>query len=338
MYLESSGMDTCKITNQITTKTDKDKKGNIINVYYELSILQWADILVFNRFLDAPYEPLVKTMIQAAKHYKTAIVYETDDDFYNIPLSNPVRENALRALPLIRIMTEAADAYTVTTKRLGDTLLANSIREKPVYVLPNSVEIGRFVTKHDLFIKPKKPGVIRIGWSGGATHVLDFKKTGCFDALKEIVATNNDVEFVFMGSSNVNDIFDFKHESVGFVPIDIFPETLRSLDLDIALCPLENYTFNANKSAIKWEEYSACGYVTVYSDVPPYSDVIKHGKTGFAVNNTKEEWLNTLNRLIADKELRTRTARLAFSEVYNKFNMEKNFMLWHKAYKEVLKR
>jgi len=340
LFLQAGEVDTCKLSNKFARKVEENKKTGEKSVYFELGIVKWADVIVLSRFFHAGSRPLIETLLQAAKYYKTSVVYETDDDFFSIPESNPVHEKFNENpehMEVMKIMMEGADAFTTTTQRLAAALL-EVCPGKPVYIIPNSVEINRYVTQHDLFLKPKKKGKLRVGWSGGSTHIKDFESTGARAAVEKLVQERDDLEFVFLGSKNVDEVFKIKHEYLPYVPIDIYPETLKSLDLDVALCPLEDIRFNRAKSAIKGVEYSACKFPTVYSNVPPYSDVIKDEKTGIAVNNTQEDWERAIVRLLEDSKLRTRLANQAFADVFMRFNMEKNYALWHSAYTKVLKR
>jgi len=74
---------------------------------------------------------------------------------------------------------------------------------------------------------------------------------------------------------------------------------MACIDGDIGICPLVDNEFNANKSCLKWYEYSALGMATVASNVPPYSDEIDDGNTGLLFR-TPEEMVEKVSELIED--------------------------------------
>lgn len=336
MYLTASGNHECKLSNQFHSKTKEDEKTKSINTYWDISFIMESDIIVFSRLYEITDFPMIKAFIDAAKYYGKKVVYETDDNFFDLPSHNKVWEAAIKARELILFMMREADAYTVTTERLGRYL--NNIYPKPTYVLPNSVELfsmGNKVYKQQ--VPKKQEGVVRIGWTGGSTHVKDLEIAA--KALKRVLKKHKNVEFYNLSSTYLDKlVFNFPHNHIDLVPVEIYHDVLEDMDLDIAICPLLADKFNAGKSAIKWEEYSMFGYPTIYSEVPPYSDVIEDGVTGIAVKqNTKGAWEEAFEKLIFDADLRKEIGTNAYNKVYNSFNMEYNFLLWENAYKEILK-
>lgn len=336
LYLTASGNHDAKLSNQFHNKSEEDEKTKQIKTYWDISFIMESDIIVFSRLYAITDYPMIKVFVEAAKHFGKKIVYETDDNFFDLPSHNKVWEAAIQSRELILYMMRNADAYTVTTKRLGEVL--NRIYEKPTYVLPNSVEMESHPDSvYKKQVPVKEPGMIRIGWTGGSTHVKDLQVFS--SALKRVLKKHSNVEFYNFSSEYVDrNVFNYPHNHIGLVPVEIYHDVLRDMDLDIAVTPLIGDKFNASKSAIKWTEFSMCKYATIYSAVPPYSDAIEDGVTGLAVtNNTKKAWIAALEKLIFDADLRRSIANNAHAEVYSKYNMEYNFLLWENAYKEVLK-
>ena len=77
---------------------------------------------------------------------------------------------------------------------------------------------------------------------------------------------------------------------------------------DIAIAPLADTPFRRCKSDIKFLDYAAIGAAAVLSDVGPYPATVRHGETGWLVENTSAAWVDALERLIADAELRRHLA------------------------------
>jgi len=333
LYLTATGNHKCRLDNKFIGKQETNKETQQIDTYWDVSFIANVDILVFSRYYPITDYPMVKTFIAAAKHFNKKIVYETDDDLFNIPLDNGAYIEATEARNLVLYMMENADAYTVTTKRLGELL--TSIRSKPTYVLPNSLEVESIRDQvHKKLIKPKKKDVFRIGWSGGSSHIADMAQIT--PALKKFMRAHKNVEFVIFGAESVVSMMPFKVTHVPFCSVDIYQSVLEDLDLDLAICPLLFNNFNKHKSPIKWEEYSLCRYPVMASNVPPYSDAIEDGETGMLVNNVKNDWLLGLEKLYNSKELRDKLSNNGFNKVYNDYDIGKNFLLWEEAYKRIL--
>lgn len=328
IYLEAASLGQNKLINRFETRTTVDEDGKEVGKEYQLGIVKWADILVLSRYYSLNYTDLIRTMVTAAKEFGTKIVYEADDDVINIPESNPVAKSAIEAKPLTEAIIKSADAVFVTTERLGKTL--ESVAKKPTFVLPNSVELYRF---NEALAARGDHDEIRIGWAGGRTHGDDIKLM--FGGVERILSEYKNVKFVTLTSLLMHELMNFPHEFHPFVSTDVFPETLTNLGIDIALIPLEDNKFNSGKSPIKWVEFSAAKAASIYSNVAPYGDYIVDGKTGLAVGSP-DDWYPTIKKLIDDVKLRKELARAAYKEVAQKYSMEKNIMLWEKAYSDVI--
>lgn len=332
LYLTGNKKHSCKLSNKFFSKSQENKETKSIDVFWDISFILESDVIVFSRFYQVTDFPMIKAFVEAAKHYKKKIVYETDDDFFNIPVDNPVYEEAIQSRELVLFLMRNADAITVSTKKLAEHL--RGIVEKPFYVLENSVDFNRPGSFYKSQFPEKAKDVIRIGWTGGQTHGRDVKVA--VRALQKIAKKYpNSVEIVTLCGPKMDEIFNMKHTNVKSVPVEIYHDVLEDLDLDIGLCPLEDTTFNRNKSAIKWQEYSMNRTAVIASNVSPYSDYIENGVTGVLVENTIKSWVGAMEDLIEDKILRTKMGDNAFDKVYDDLNISQNFQNWGVAYERI---
>ena len=337
VYLQTAKKITGHIESSITTTEGTHKETGDKIQALDATLINWADIVVFSRYYNPEFMKLVDAYSMATKDMGKVMLYETDDDFFNIPEHNGVYREASDALPLVKTLMERADGYTTTTKRLGKLLTDYS--DKPVFILPNSLELDLFEGAE--FKERPRTNKIRIGWAGGNTHALDLVQI--IPAMVQIQKKYPHVEFVGLGSAGLRDLFttipSFKVEWHEFTKnVMDYPMKLVELDLDIGLIPLENYEFNFNKSAVKWEEYSAAKMATIYAKIPPYSDAIVDGVTGLGVTDpsSNQEWFDAIVKLVNDVELRVRLARNAHEEIIKNYDMSKNYLLWDRAYKYFL--
>ena len=160
-----------------------------------------------------------------------------------------------------------ADIVTVTTERLKKTY---SKYNKNIYVVPNSIDPKDWVVPNF-----KEYEEIRIGWTGGLSHYSDW-----YDIkgdLERIAKEYPQVKFV-IGGVKFDGIFkniDPKQvEYWGWVDATGHGFRVAMMDLDLAIIPLMNSDFNANKSNIKFYEFSSLKIPTICANVPPYSDEV----------------------------------------------------------------
>ena len=78
-----------------------------------------------------------------------------------------------------------------------------------------------------------------------------------------------------------------------------YPAKLASLNLDLALAPLEYHIFNDCKSNLRLLEYGACGYPVICTDTEAYRGYLPCTRV---VSNSTEEWLQAIRMHLADPE------------------------------------
>ena len=223
---------------------------------------------------------------------KLPVIHMLDDLFGNLPGKHHLhnyhkREGNTR----LRRALELSDRLVVTTEPLREYYQAFVPETR---VIPNSlVETTWF----DLEVtKRARTGKLRVGWAGAQQHLGDL------DMIQTVVAHfGTRVDWVFMGMCPPS-IQPHVKEVHPFVSIDVYPQTLANLDLDIAIAPLEDNHFNACKSNLRLLEYGAMGWPVVCSDVYPFrTDAPPVSR----VPNDVDAWIAELEKLIASDTLRT---------------------------------
>ncbi|WLI76124.1 glycosyltransferase [Kosakonia sp. H02] len=195
--------------------------------------------------------------IERIKKFSNAnIILDYDDYVPNIPVRSAVRRFIKQdIIKDIRKDCQLADRIVVSTPALAEEFFRFS---DAIVVAPNGLprEIwGNLKSRRRVGQK------IRVGWAGGATH------TGDLSILKPLMKMfENDVQWVFMGMQPQGLDCEF-HKGV---PIEVYPEKLASLDLDLALVPLEINQFNVCKSNLRLLELGVCGIPIICTDIEPY--------------------------------------------------------------------
>ena len=138
--------------------------------------------------------------------------------------------------------------------------------------------------------------------------------------------------FNALETDNKTYVGDLKQWDGQFISYEDYEAAIRSSD--IALLPLRDNEFNRAKSDLKFIESAANGAVVLASPVV-YSSVIKDGTTGFIYHNGRE-FINKLNLLIRNKNLRRKVAEEAYSYVKHERLMSQHYEERLDWYRELL--
>lgn len=169
------------------------------------------------------------------------------------------------------------DRLVVTTEPLKDAyrrLIGD------IVVVPNYLEGARWA---ELQAKRRDEGRPRVGWAGGISHGADLALLR--QVMKELAG---EVSFVLFGMCP-KALRPYVHEFHPGVPFDEYPARLASMDLALALAPLEINAFNIAKSNLRLLEYGILGWPVVCTDIEPY-----RGAPVRRVNNRPRDWIEAI--------------------------------------------
>lgn len=277
------------------------------------------DVLVGQRVSNTGTSQLWRKI--AKRLHRPFMVYELDDDFFNIEESNPAYDFFTKQRDEIIENIAVADRVTVSTVPLAN--LVSKFNPK-VVVIPNYVPQALVDSSRSRSHTPP----VTIGWGGSYTHHMDWAVLD--KSLHRFMKkTQTPVELHTMGYNYGE---GWKGVSVRHTSwIKTTPEYHSAVDFDIGLAPLRPSAFNNSKSHIKALEYAALGLPAVTSDVGPYSEFVRHGETGFLVKQDWQ-WERYLRELVECQDLRVVMGDRA-REVARGFTIEKeaNIYRWKKA-------
>jgi hypothetical protein len=233
---------------------------------------------------------LTERQIKIMRDYKefsgSFKIYELDDYLLNLPLKSAHRKNVPKeAAKLLRQAIAQTDRLVVSTAPLAEQLAG---MHTDIRVVPNRLPVDWWGS-----LPPgrrragRKP---RVGWGGGSSH------RGDLELIAEVVRDlAGEVEWVFFGMCP-DKLRPYVHEFHTGVPIEQYPAKLASLNLDLALAPLEDNLFNACKSNLRLLEYGACGFPVVCSDVVCYRGELPVTR----VRNRYKDWVDAIRMHLAD--------------------------------------
>jgi glycosyltransferase involved in cell wall biosynthesis len=235
------------------------------------------------------------------------VLQMVDDLLGFVPEKHPsrrfqTREGHTRMVEALR----KSDSMVVTT----DTLKNHYEKYiKNVEIIPNCLSKQWFA----LTPTKTKRDRLRVGWIGAGQHQGDL------EIINEVVKILSDrVDWIFMGMQT-KQAMPYIKEFHSFVSIKDYPKKMASLDLDIAVAPLEDNLFNRCKSNLRLLEYGAMSWPVVCSDVHPYQTnnppVIRCG-------SKIDDWITALNCLIGDDERRVRMGDQLRTWVVDNYKIE----------------
>jgi glycosyltransferase involved in cell wall biosynthesis len=261
-------------------------------VYYDLPSIfeierESPDVIILQgRYSEGPINE-----IAAFKPYTNArLIFELDDYVIKAPKKNAHIRNMPDNVEMERLVRRGiglCDRVVVSTQSLADAL---SSMHHDIRVVPNMLATHLWSDLRSQRRTSKKP---RVGWGGGTSHSGDLAIIA--DVVRELA---NEVDWVFFGMCP-EELKPYMHEFHGVIDLSVYPAKLASLNLDLALAPLEFHIFNDCKSNLRLLEYGACGYPVVCTDTEAYRGYLPCTRV---VSNSTDEWLQAIRMHLADPE------------------------------------
>ncbi|MEY4591903.1 MAG: hypothetical protein RIR18_798 [Pseudomonadota bacterium] len=214
------------------------------------------------------------------------VTYAVDDIMGNLPKKHHLYNfQAREGKSRLREAIALSDRLIVSTEPIA--IFCKGMIDH-IHIVPNRLEGSRWLHLKSKRRAGQKP---RVGWAGAQQHLGDL------ELIKEVVeATHQEVEWVFMGMCP-DFLKPFIQEEHNYVSFNDYPEKLASLNLDLAIAPLEQVVFNEGKSNLRLLEYGIMGWPVVCTDVFPYRTNNPPVK---CVQNKTNEWVDAIRARIYD--------------------------------------
>lgn len=269
-------------------------------------------------------------MLERAKKAGKRIVYDLDDDIFNIDKDNPAsrvirRDEQMAAVACMRL----ADAITTTTSTLA-TVIRGATEGLEAIIIPNAIhpEDGWIPTP----LTGSQDGFQRIFWQGGESHGEDWAE--CIDAVDAVLSERANVRMVILGYLSPilyryvqRPAWKGKVEFLEFRDPETYFKIMKFVRAEVGLAPLKDTPFNRSKSELKFLEYSAMGIPTVASDVKPYADIITHEENGF-IATSSNEWYSSIITCLDDKKKRFPMIAAARNTIKDGYDIREMAKVW----------
>jgi glycosyltransferase involved in cell wall biosynthesis len=115
---------------------------------------------------------------------------------------------------------------------------------------------------------------------------------------------------------------------MGFQSNTVYKIAIRNAGYLFAVVPLggaedvDTLFFNSCKSCIKYIDYGSLGIPAIYSDTPVYSSVVKHRSNGLLAANDATSWINALDELYQNNDLRRQIRQTAYLDTKANFGLD----------------
>ena len=240
------------------------------------------DALILQRQITDEQLKLLESYRDFSRAFK---VFELDDLIQQVPLKSMFHAAMPKdVLKSMRRALATVDRFVVSTEALAEQFQGF---HPDIRVIHNRLPPHWW---RDLQSRRRSGTKPRVGWGGGSSHRGDLELIA--DVVRDLAG---EVEWVFLGMCP-DKLRPYVHEFHVGVPIDEYPCKLASLDLDLALAPLEENAFNACKSNLRLLEYGACGFPVICTDLEPYRGALPVTR----VKNRYKDWMSAIRTHLQD--------------------------------------
>jgi len=293
-----------------------------------------ADIIIIQR--DFPrYIEEYKTIVDKARVAGKVVVYDVDDLLTELPDIHPDIQRYMSVRTHILAAIIEADAVTCSTEALGEYIKTFNPN---VWVIPNYLNDELWTLRSLPHPEGNSKGKqVIIGYLGEHSHAPDLDLVA--PILESILDKYGDKLLLKLWgippSTGLRERHNVEWIDPGLVSYRQFAAYFSQQSSDIFIAPLLDNLFNRCKSSLKFLEYSCLGVPGIYSNLPPYSSVVNHGKNGYLAS-TADDWRDFLNQLIEDKALRERIGNAAQATLRKNWLLSDQINNWIATFEKLI--
>jgi glycosyltransferase involved in cell wall biosynthesis len=285
-----------------------------------------CDVAVVQRCCTQPQFDFIKT----CRALEMKVVYELDDDIFDIPPENPAADILHRYAEGFRHCMRAVDVLSVSTRTLAKAL------RKQVRCLTNAQtgkEIPIIITENRLDERVLSKPLINaerliIGWQGSTSHRGDLLLVE--EAIAKLAKEYPKVEFQFRGLEppfSLRDVPNVVHHF--WMPVAEYFARYPQWGWSIAIAPLTDHSFNDAKSCIKMIEAAYCKIPCLASWVRPYDEFCSRDpELRWLLCAGKSSFEPKLRTLINEPEMRTELGNRMYKVMKEHYSWEKPHEGW----------
>lgn len=299
-----------------------------LNTKISNSYIDKFDVVVFCR--NCEYEDL--RYLYYAKSKEKKVIYELDDNFFDISTSTELGKyhRYPGRLYVVKRFIELSDLVHVYSNPLKD------IAQKYNKNIKKINSYFDFDLIESLSKETANENKVKIVYATSRTEGDELREV-FEDALKYIINKYPGIVelYVFGEIPNTLKYSKSVHKLPYINNYDKYIKFFYRKNFTIGLAPLKDDIFHRSKTNNKFREYGACGIAGVYSNVDVYSDNIIDKETGVLVENNSSDWINAIELLIHNPELRNKIAENAREKVKSEFSFSHAKNTWKESLEAV---
>lgn len=287
-------------------------RGNSFCVQDVDGVVHYPDVILMQRLMHGGLDQ----SIRIAQKSGQIIINDIDDWYWGLDPRNAAfyashpKYNQKENTSFYKQIIAASDYVTVSTPYLA--MRVGAFTNKPIVLLPNYVDVGRF-SRREVKDTPSP----EVGWAGSTDH-----RSGDLEILTGVLSplvNSGRIRLVHGGDMISSPSFASKvgvpDELVRKIPRVNAEEYPSLLDFDIGLVPLRDTPFNHAKSDIKGLEYASSGIPFIATGLTSYADLHSEWKGfGFLLAKRSKDWPKLLNMML-DTPFRKEHAIAAYENV-----------------------
>lgn len=267
------------------------------------------------------YNRKVNKIIDEANRSGSSIWFSIDDFVFDF---QAIKDLAFLQQPEYATFPDRCAGIAKTMELCDGILVSTEALKKQVEkefpgiivrVQRNKASLEMQALARKALMRPKaEEATVTLGYfSGSPTHDADFAMIA--PSLARILNRHPNVRLKLVGKVTVPDAvrgFENRIDLVSFRPWEELEEMYR--DIDVNLMPVEDTVFHECKSENKWLEAALTATPTVASFNKELARVITSGTDGFLCRDS-QEWMDTLEKLVTDQDLRGKVGEAAKEKV-----------------------
>ncbi len=275
-----------------------------------------ADLVVFCRNTEPSYAYLLNEAVSTNK----PIIYDLDDNFWDVPFETDPELARYHRLPL-RIQQLEKYLQHSTLVRVYSPVMRELVSRlnSQVRLLKAGFDFSLLPSQ----AKPREKGnKVRVVYATSRTVDNQYKlfAGGMTRAIEKF---GDAIEFTIWGCSP-GDLVG--HKGIKILPLvgdyeDFLHRFARS-GFDVGLAPMEDTAFYRSKTNTKLRDYGACRVAGIYSNVEVYSSCVENEKTGLLVPNSSDGWFKAIASMVENPGLRAQIQNNAYQKVYDEYRQQ----------------
>lgn len=314
------------------------RRFGLLATLYKLTSLLCAVVLLFIKVMQVwRYDvivihreafPLGPPIFEKLIYYMNSnIIFDLDDAIWDPPSFEVDQRKLLWDPRRVEKVMRMSKVVIAGNQYIAD--YANQYCDQ-VEIIPTVFENN--YSKPDDLQQRQTESTVRLLWIGGLGNAVYLERLTTI--LREL-DTKHDFELLLVGGEDIYDL-DFPDTFCKRQLWTADAERAALTKSDIGLMPLVNKKFELGKCAFKIIQYFSAYMPVVASPVGMNEEVVKDNNNGFLAD-TEQQWKQSLEALIEDRELRKHMALNARNDYEQRFKPSVQVLNWEKVIRGIAK-